>query len=299
MRPAAIVGLALLFSGCAVSSGWREVPSKSGSVWRSESGGWRADMDPARGRLSYLGPREGPNFLNAPAVPPDLLQLGGHRVWLGPQWEWKPVWPPPRNWEMAPARSVRLRPGNILEVESSGGVGNAVAIRRTYRWRGQGRLECGVSWQENTARGRQSVQIFQVAAGAVFEARPGPGSSTPRGFVRLPLAGRPTTETTFAWPRQARQAGDRVLLGRMPEEEKLGFPPQTLSARWPEGQLRLHPGRITGWASGDPDHGFPSQVYLGGDAWPVLEIEQLSPRLRPWRTGGRVGHTVLVELRKP
>ncbi len=298
-RAVFILALAILFSGCAVSPGWREVPGKGGPVWRSESGGWRAEVDPSRGRLSYLGPSAGPNLLYSPAEPPDSLQMGGHRVWLGPQFDWKPFWPPPRNWEMMPAESIKLRAGNLLEVESPGGVGEAVAIRRTYRWRGDGRLECGVSWQETSDRGRQAIQIFQVDAAAVVEAHPAPGPSAPRGFVRLPLAGRPTTETIFAFPRQAKVALNRVFLRRGREEEKLGFPEQTLFARWPVGQLRLHPGRINGRVVGDPDGGFPTQIYLGAHDWPVLEVEQLSPRLLPWLPGGRVSHTVLVELRRP
>lgn len=267
------------------------------TVWRADSGIWRAEVDPSRGRLAYLGPRNGPNFLNAPAVPSDRLQLGGHRVWLGPQTEWKPFWPPPENWEMAPALTVKLRRPDLLEVESPAGTGDAVAIRRTYRWSANGRLECGVSWEERTRRGRQAMQIFQLAGDVVFEAIPKPTGSVPRGFVRLPIGSRPATETIFPLPRQATRSGDRILLRRKSAEEKLGFPTQTLSARWPQGALLLRAGRIKGKTVEEPDRGFNAQIYLGGDDVPLLEFEQLSPRLIPWRPGDRVGSTVLLELR--
>jgi hypothetical protein len=198
---------------------------------------------------------------------------------------------------MAPARSVKLLQPDLLEVESAGGSGNAVPIRRTYRWIAKGRLECGVSWEEKLSRGRQSMQIFQLADGAVFEARPKPTATVPLGFVRLPIGPRPTTEKIFPWPKQASESGNRVLLRRGAEEEKLGFPTQTLSARWPQGELFFHPGWIEGKISEDPDDGYNAQIYLGGGDVPLLEFEQLSPRLIPQHPGARVGHTVELELR--
>ncbi|PTX99411.1 hypothetical protein DB346_16320 [Verrucomicrobia bacterium LW23] len=309
LAAAATLGMSLSLGHAAdkvaPAGSWSRVDLQGLPMWVSESGDWRAEVDPSRGRLTYLGPRRGPNFLNAPAQPADTLQFGGHRVWLGPQSEWKPFWPPPRQWEMAPAESIQARDGNILELESPPGPGDAVAIRRTYRWCEAGKLECAVSWKETTPRGRQAIQIFQIAEGAVIEATPASRlvDSAPRGFIRLPLSTRATTERVFDWPAQATKSatGDTILLRRKPAEEKLGFPLQTLTARWPQGELHLHPGTSTGNPQGatDADTEFPSQVYLGADAAPFVEIEQLSQRLLPSQSDGRVSHTVIVELRHP
>ncbi len=298
-RFASFLILAFCLVGCATPGKWYSTLAQGRIVWRADSGNLRAEVDPARGRLSFLGPREGPNFLNSPSDPADPLQLGGHRVWLGPQTEWHPFWPPPANWEMTAAQWVKPNRGGILELETSAKSGKEIAIRRSYRWQKEGLLECKVSWQERSPRGHQSMQIFQLAKGAVFEASPKPAKSAPRGFVRLPIGPRPTTETDFALPPHATSTGKTLLLRRMPEEEKLGFPTQTLSARWPDGELRLHPGRIQGKARNRPDGPYDSQIYLGADAFPLLEFEHLSPRLVPWWPGGRVSHTVLLEVRLP
>jgi hypothetical protein len=143
------------------------------------------------------------------------------------------------------------------------------------------------------------MQIFQLAGDVVFEAIPKPTGSVPRGFVRLPIGSRPDTEKIFPLPRHATRSGNRILLRRKSAEEKLGFPTQTLSARWPQGELLFHPGRIKGRIVEEPDQGFNAQIYLGGDDMPLLEFEQLSPRLIPGQPGERVGSTVLLELRSP
>lgn len=297
-RGAAFLGVTILFAGCMPSGNWRAVSERGRILWQADAGNWRAEVDPSRGRLSYLGPKQGPNFLSSPSAPPDNLQFGGHRAWLGPQSEWKPFWPPPQNWESSPARSVTLRRPELLEIESPAGKGDAVSIRRTYRWLKNSRLECGVSWQESSSVGRQSMQIFQLKEGVVFEARAKPAGETPRGFVRLPIGPRPTTARNFAWPAHASRSGTHIQLQRRSQEEKLGFRTQKLIARWPGGEIVLHPGRITGRVSGEPDKGYNSQIYLGADERPAVEFEQLSPRLAPHQPGDRVGQTVVLELRR-
>lgn len=299
LRIAFAICLALSATLDVDAGNWRYTPGNDGvsSVWTAESGNWRAEVDPLRGRLSYLGPKDGPNLLNRPVISPKSPDFGGHRVWLGPQSDWKPFWPPPPNWETQPAALVRLRSRDRLELVSPRGPGKAVAIRRTYRWKGNGVFECEVSWEEKTKQGRQAMQIFQLAHGAVLEARPTPTTEAPHGYVRLPIGTRLTTEKHFKEPEQVTRGGNRLLLRRKSKEEKLGFPVQMLIARWPKFELRLKPGSHFGRTTGEPDGGYNSQIYLGSDAVPLIEMEQLSPRLLPWLPGGRVSQTVLVELR--
>jgi len=297
-RAASCIVLGWIGAGCTTPGAWRKVPTPDGLVWRADRGLWRAEVEPSRGRLTFLGPVGGKNFLNRPPSSPSGLEFGGHRAWIGPQTEWKAFWPPPANWEMSPAQAVTLRRGQRLEVLSPQGSDEAPAIRRTYRWRRDGLLECEMSWREKSAGGRQAINIFQVSNDAIVEARARPSPAARRGFVLLPIAGRPGVQAAFPLPTQITVQRDRVLLRRGRDEEKVGFLEQTLIARWPQGEMRLHPGHIRGVKRGEPEKGFRAQVYLGSGPWPVVEIEQLSPRLRPRFPSATVGQAVRVELIK-
>jgi hypothetical protein len=300
-----LLGMMLTLSGCQKDEKfstpvglWERYPGPEGEVWRSESGIWRAEVEPSRGRLVYLGELSGPNLLNRPPGPPDNTQFGGHRIWLGPQTEWKVIWPPPLAWEMSPSAKVEVLKRGILQLTTiDSGDGTAV-LTRSYRWIGEGRLECQVTWKAPHPQGYQSIQIVQLAGEPVVEARPLPRPDAPRGFVRLPLTSRPKMEKNFVVPSHIRPRNGQVEMHRTGEEEKLGFPGQVLTAKWKNHELRLHPGSFEGRESGDPDEGFRSQIYLGPEAWPVLEMEQLSPRLQPINRGSSVSHKVMIELLK-
>ena len=254
-------------------------------------------MEPSRGRLTFLGNIDGKNLLNRPRRPVNNLDFGGHRVWIGPQIDWTPVWPAPANWESAPAASVRLLRSGWIEIISPAGPKGEAAIRRTYRWSREGLLTCSVSWKETSARGRQAMNILQIENSANVQARAEPGTHAPLGFARIPTDAGQVVDTKITCPPQAVIRGDRVFLRRGGRQEKLGFRPQPLTARWRTAELIMHPGRVWGLAGSDPDLGFRSQVYLGSDEWPVLEIEQFTPRLRPILPGLTVGQTVTIELR--
>jgi hypothetical protein len=302
-RALAIASLALGLCGCdfprtekEARNNWQRVEGPEGEVWRSDRGRWRAEIEPHRGRLSFLGLVSGPNLLNRPPGPPDVLQFGGHRIWLGPQTEWPVMWPPPSVWEMKPAARVQLRDDGILELQTGDGGEKAPLLTRTYHWKSEGWLVCGVSWLETRPEGRQSIQILQIDRQAEVVALPGSFAAAPRGYVRMPITKRKTTEREFPVPSHVRVEGDAVIMRLESEEEKLGFPVQPLLTRWKDVELRLHPGRWQGAEAGDPDEGFRAHVYLGSKDWPVLEIEQLSPRLRPSAPGTAVSHTVEIEL---
>jgi len=297
-----VLGALSLLVGCAhankrADSRWQKIESPGGVVWQSESDGWRAIVEPPRGRLTFLGRVDGRNLLRRPPDPTEPLEFGGHRVWLGPQEEWTPFWPPPANWEMMPANRITLRRPWELEVVSPSGAGSDVAITRRYRWAGPGILECTVLWTENLPAPRRSINIIQLAKNAIVfaEAKPTPGA--PNGYAQLPIHGRPGTQQKFASPPQVQRQGRHLTLTRRPTTEKLGFSQQTLTARWPDAELALVPGKVHGIPQTSPEADYPSHVYLGGDGSPVVEIEQISPRLRPFLPGTPVGHTVRFELR--
>ena len=268
-----------------------------GVVWRADLDGWRAEVEEARGRLTFLGRAGGRNLLLRHTGAPDPLKFGGHRVWLGPQDEWSHFWPPPANWEMMPAEGVSLRGSSELEVRSPKGPGTDESIRRRYRWSAPGVLACTVSWTELVPSHRQAINVFQLSENTEVIATPVPSPAAPMGYVQLPISGRSATRYVFAPPPQAETRESRLLLRRQPTEEKLGFPLQPLTARWKDAELTLVQGKVHGVPVSSPGADYPSHVYLGGDAWPVLEIEQLSPRLRPQFPGAPVGQTVLLKLR--
>lgn len=289
----------ILVSGCAQTRDWKEVRTTDRQVWRADCGRWRAEVEPSRGRLTFLGKIGGKNLLLRPEGPPSDLEFGGHRVWLGPQTEWKALWPPPPEWESRRADTVKLKAGGQLEVASPENSVKVPSIRRIYRWSRPGLLECRVVWAEEERDGRQSVNVLQLADGAIVEAKASPNPSAPNGFVQIPLSGPLAPVARFAVPAQAKVTGNRVLMRRASSEAKLGFPVQTLTARWPDAVLVLRPGRTEGRVTGDPDSGFRSHVYLGPDEWPVMEIEQLSPKLSAWKKGRDVSFTVSIELDEP
>lgn len=292
-----LLAFALSLSGCASRSDWKPVSTPSGTVWRADRGAWRAEVEPSRGRLTFLGKIDGKNLLNRPRVPVNNLDFGGHRLWLGPQAEWTPIWPPPANWESAPAASVRLLKSGWLEVLSPVGPKGEAAIRRSYRWSREGLFASSVSWKETSSLGRQAMNILQVENSATVLARAKPSAHAPLGFARIPTEAGQVVETKIARPRVAFIRGNQVFLRRGGNQEKLGFLPQPLTARWRTVELIMHPGRVWGLVGSEPDDGFRSQVYLGSDEWPVLEIEQFTPRLRPILPGFAVGQTVTIELR--
>ncbi len=287
--------LALLLAGCASPGQWTRVEGSSGPIWRSDRATWRAEVDPARGRLTSLGPIGGRNLLFEPTH--NELGFGGHRVWLGPQTEWEVFWPPPDNWELSAADRITVLSDGSLSVLSPSAGSGAPALHRNYRWVADGRLECVVEWTEARPGGRQAIQIFQIASGAAVEAEARPESRAPHGYVLLPLLDRPQVLRKFRVPPHVRRTGRRVILERAATEEKFGFVEQPLLARWPDRlELILHPGPSRGVVVDDPSEGYPTQVYLGSDAWPLIEIEQLSPRLRPEKPDHTVSHTVTIEL---
>lgn len=229
---------------------------------------------------------------------PDGLGFGGHRAWLGPQTEWPVFWPPPVNWENEPAVRLRQASDGTLIVDGRDAGPGAPAIRREYRWVATGVLESTVSWRETNAKGRQAIQILKIDPKAEVIAERAPSKEVPLGFVQLPIAGRPGTQTRFARPEHARIQGRTVRLRRASAEEKFGLPSQSIVARWRDAEIHLHPREQFGRAVGEPDGPFSSHVYLGAADLEVVEIEQLSSRLVPTHPGGRVGHSMLIELRE-
>ncbi len=191
-----------------------------------------------------------------------------------------------------PARNVRNDGPGTLVLESPVGKGTDVALTRRYSWIRPGVLSCRVDWIEILPDGRQAIQIFQLENPDAIVARQRISPALPMGCLQLPLRERAGVRKHFEKPPHAKAVGKDTFLTRQSTEEKLGFPVQSLRALWPHVELILHSGTITGMVTGETDGGCRSQVYLGSDEWPVVEIEQLSPRLGP----GKNSDTVEVEL---
>lgn len=261
--------------------------------WTGEAGGWRFTVDPARARLIEAAPAGGRN----------VLLRGGHRVWLGPQSEWPKFWPPPSDWESARAESVDLsQDGRVLRVRLPRSDERFPALVRLYRLEEDG-LDLGAQW-ESAGKSYQLIQILQVRPDAVATLRLVSTESAPAGFGLLPLAKRPGLILDASRPAQLRRGGDADAVEPPWElffdgvEEKLGVAPQVLRVRFPEGTaFDLEPARFssameTGPA---PDAGLFTHIYLGAQAWAMMEVEQLSPRLTP--AAGEREVEVWVKLR--
>lgn len=263
-------------------AGWSE---GGDGVWVAEVQGWKLEVSKERGRLTGLFPGKGDN----------VLIEGGHRVWLGPQTEWGNWWPPPADWEASAAAGVTVsEEGGTLTLELPRADKAFPAVARSYRLVEEG-VVLGMSWGAVEGRCFQGVQILQVTPRAVAEL-PWSGEDDRVGF--LPLAERPGFSWAEVLPVDVAKAapdGAALRVGVSGREEKLGFKPRSLAVTSPGGgRFAMMPGVSQGGVVGAPDEGLYTQVYFGAAEWAMLEVEQLSPRLKP--VEGRAGFEVFLKL---
>jgi hypothetical protein len=94
-------------------------------------------------------------------------------------------------------------------------------------------------------------------------------------------------------------AGDRATIRAGVEVVKLGFVSQALVIDRPGGwKLSMQPGPHEGVALVPPDHGYVSQVWVGGKNADLAELEQLTPSLRG-DAAGRCASTIYLEATAP
>ena len=252
-------------------SDWRPTTWDGESAWEASSSDWTAIVSEGRARLVSLAPvGSGENLLFAP--PKASISWGGHRCWLGPQSEWKAIWPPPRDWEASAAALVKAG-GPILTVILPHTDTNYPPLTRSYEWRA-GVLRCRLSWQD--AR-RHAIQILQMPQWTTIHVHRAVQPDLPLGYALLPISGRTTLETRQEMASGAgRVEGDEVTLWHANVTEKLAFARQELTAKLGPYQLKMRRGDDDGTTASAPDLGLLTQIYLGDWQNPFVELEQLS-----------------------
>lgn len=281
----AVLLFGILLSGCAgpradKPASWQSIRWNGEHAWASDSGDWRAVVSVERARLIYLGPKSGDdNLLHAPPLSQEYFRpRGGHIFWLGPQSEWTGqwgTWPPPAEWEQQAAASAQAD-GARLSLTLARPDPNRPQLKRAYRW-DRDTLLCEVSWAGG-AGDHQAIQILQLPLRATVEARR--LSETAPGFVRFDTKGKQSLELTVLGEETSLLSADTVRLAASKTPAKFGFRPHKLDARIDGYGLELGRGDLHGVALDSPDRGFETQVFLGSAAYPFVEIEQLTPRLK-------------------
>lgn len=273
--------LALLFGVLAIggpAAEWQPVTWNGEAAFASHSRGWRAVVSVARARLMHFGPDAGDvNLLLAPATRENPDRLGGHRVWLGPQAEWRGGWPPPAAWEYREPATVGQEGGVLRLVMATTG-DEWPRLARTYHWDGAA-LVCGAE-STGGSRPAQLVQILQVPPGMFAQAAVRPEPDFKAGYVRLPSTAGPFT-ARFVPPAHASLTGDTLTLRHTGTVGKYGFRPQPLTGALDGYELVVARGAQSGEVVGEPDEGFHTQVYLSGAHEAFVELEQLSPLFAP------------------
>jgi len=271
---------------------WQPVTWNGEHAFAAVSGEWKAIVSVERGRLVYFGAaKEEHNLLFAPSTRGHVAGWGGHRIWLGPQTSWVRNWPPPDAWEHSAAAVVAID-GARLVLTLSDSPDGWPRLTREYFWR-DGRLHCNARASGGT-RDAQIIHILQVPALAEVELQATPTADAPRGYVLVHLGRQPSPEGKFSPPKQVAEVAGKLQLKFTNTMEKLGFTPQPLLARIGHASLRVERGESAGNALTLPDEGFATQVYLGNDQSPLIELEQLSPL---WRAGEDANFEIVIEGR--
>ncbi len=254
-------------------------------VWNGERAlianapGWKAIVSLERGRLVHFGPSgSDTNLLFATSTRQDPLGWGGHRIWLGPQRTWAGGWPPPAAWEHSGAESFTVTDTGTLRLVLPDAGQGWPRLTRTYQWSGA-RLLCGVELSGGT-RDAQIIQIVQVPKSALVDVVPQPSKTAPHGYVQLPSVATPEFTANFTAPPHVTPSGAKLTLRHLSTVQKLGFPPQTLTAHQQTFSLAVARDGQSGNAVNEPDAGFFTQVYLGGNEG-FIELEQLTPAFSP------------------
>jgi hypothetical protein len=257
---------------------WTTTTWNGEPAYASVSHGWRAVVSITRARLMHFGP-DGTevNLLLAPPTRANPNRLGGHRLWLGPQTEWKGFWPPPAAWEYREPASVAVEAGGLRLTMSSTG-DDWPQLTRTYHWAGAS-LVCGAESSGGT-RPTQFIQILQVNSAMVVDVTASPETDFPAGYVHLLSSSGPFATRFDPTPHVSRAAGT-VTLRHTGTVGKFGFRPQTLTGTMGDYVLRVGRGVESGQTVGEPDAGFHTQVYLSGTNEAFAELEQLSPLFAP------------------
>lgn len=271
-RMFAVVTFVVAAGSLIAASDWRPVEWRGERAWESSCDGWTATVSEERARLiSLTPPGGGDNLLFAELK--NEFSWGGHRFWLGPQAEWKTVWPPPADWETSPAARIEAE-GTLLRVVQPRTDRDYPELTRTYVWRG-GALHCAVTWRDARFQG---IHIVQIPPTARVRVRREVTAGLPLGYVLLPVFGRDGLRTEQPVSSEvAVVEGDTITLRQAGTIEKIGVPPQDIVAEIGRHRLVMSRGRMTGMSDRLPDRGMLTQVFVGSAESVFTEIEQLTP----------------------
>ncbi len=266
-----------LTAGC--TGQWIVTLWKGEKAFTSSSQGWRAIVSLERGRLVHFGPAGIDfNLLYVPHNDDELKNFGGHRLWLGPQALWSRFWPPPQAWESSGPEYCSTDGGVLRMVMADTGDGWP-RITRTYQWKGEC-LVCGAEMIGGT-RQAQIIHILQVPKITRVEVAAQPEFAAPNGYVLLPTD--PTTRliADFSPPAHVTSLNSQLTLRHQTNHVlKVGLRSRALLGCHGGFALRVSRGNQTGQVAAEPDQGFLTQIYLGGNE-PFIELEQLSPAFFP------------------
>ena len=232
------------------------------------------------------------NLLLAPATRENRNRLGGHRLWLGPQAQWRGGWPPPAAWEYSEPEAVSIGAAGELRLTMPATNDDWPRLTRTYRWDGSS-LVCGAEFSGGT-RPAQLIHIFPVPPSVLASATVKPEADFGAGYVRLPSTAGPFA-ARFPPPVHASLSGDTLTLRHTGEVGKFGFRPQSLTGSIEGYELVVSRGAQSGKVMDEPDEGFHTQVYLSARQEAFAELEQLSPLFAP----GEARFEVILTGRKP
>lgn len=285
----------LVFGSATVAAAdvWSPVRWNGEQAYVATTATLKAIVSIERGRLVHLSPADSDdNLLFAPATRNEPTGWGGHRVWLGPQLTWRATWPPPAAWEKSAAEQVRAD-GARLELAMPDAGDGWPRLTRVYAIVA-GRLACGVRVSGGGTRDAQVVQILQTLPKTTVDLRPAPGAAAPLGFLLAPpISGRTHALVPTADTEQMTRTETGVRLRYITKMEKLAFPPQEIVAHSDAVTLRVARGQTRGTEVGAPDEGFYTQVYLGDNHAPFVELEQLSPL---WKAGEPAEFGTIIQL---
>ena len=272
------LALALVLSGTTAQA-WQPCAWNGEKAWQETSGPWLAIVSSERERLVYLGPARDPQ-LNLLFSPLDRTKgdWGGHRFWLGPQKEWSVFWPPLSEWEAKAAKSVEVNGDELILTEPHDDPA-LPALKRIYAWKSGG-LVLTAEWSGGN-RDWQGIHILQIPGTATARVRAPVSRDLPNGYALLPLADRSAIETNFNESPCVTREKDLLTIRRQGTEDKIGVAAGEITVREGAYGLRISPATYTGTVTGPTeDATVPTQIYAGTDAYPFLEVEQLTPRLR-------------------
>lgn len=262
---------------------WQETRWRGEPAWTSTCGTVRAIVTEARQRLIYLGCTDGTqNLLNAPPPRPDAqdpwANQGGHRFWLGPQKRW--VWPPVADWEYSAAQAVQLE-HDCLMLQQPRRNPAYPAITREYVWADH-QLRCTARWTDPQGA-FFGMHVVAVDLPMTSSAQLVRSRDVPLGLVNVEMD-HAATEGFLPHPAVTLDR-DRVTLQSGAKLLKAGFFSQPLTVERAAGwRLSVLPGPHEGTVGAMPDHGYLSQIWVGGPEYDFAELEQLTPHLRSEHT---------------